>query len=476
MKAEDRVRELLVLQEEGALPPLEATELEDLLAGDPAAARALVEHYILTAEFETELAAAQDNRVPLASISPIRPSVPRPVEAPGHGREYVKSGRRRQAAFAAVLLAAAGVLVFVGKGGGLSRRSSEVVSGASLRTAQQGKAALAGSVMLRERRGDVQIVTPMGRRPVEVGAALAAGVVLDVGGDGFALLELEDGTRVSLDPLSVFSLATPSVPSADGLTRRTARLDRGRLQASVSPQRPGHLLVFTTPQARVTVLGTELTVAIDDQRTRVSVLHGRVLFEDLNDGTTLTLGAGQDAQSGVPATARDAASDSSGPGSRDAAGTAVSFWDFEDGVLPPDFNLGQITSAAARPGSRYAIIATLYPLAGSALVLGCQSSVVLVRYSETAGVSFDYWLAREGTFIVVQLRNRAQEQNYQFRIKDPDHERWTHVELRLSDFKAVADRTKRWEPGEGIDGVHLVGGMVGGGPFYADNLKLWGAQ
>ncbi|MCK6486736.1 MAG: FecR family protein [Planctomycetes bacterium] len=99
-------------------------------------------------------------------------------------------------------------------------------------------------------------------RALQAGERLASGaatLVLEAAG---ADLTLEPGTALVLT-------------GGDDLA-----LEAGALTARVAP-RAGRALVFTTPQARAVVLGTELRLSVAGDRTRLAVGRGRVRLEAL---------------------------------------------------------------------------------------------------------------------------------------------------------------------------------------------------
>src|SRR4029077_15738527 len=77
---------------------------------------------------------------------------------------------------------------------------------------------------------------------------------------------------------------------ADG---KRIRVLRGDLAASVSPQREGKPLRFSTPQGEAEVLGTKLRllVAADaSQATKLGVLEGKVRLKNLAGKSTVVRG------------------------------------------------------------------------------------------------------------------------------------------------------------------------------------------
>lgn len=105
------------------------------------------------------------------------------------------------------------------------------------------------------------------------GQAFAAAVGLRLL-PGDALCTPEAGTAVVMACAARLELGPDSelgITSADALA-----LARGRLDATVEPRSRPPALVFTTPQAQATVLGTVLSLAIAGDATRLEVTRGRV--------------------------------------------------------------------------------------------------------------------------------------------------------------------------------------------------------
>ncbi len=130
--------------------------------------------------------------------------------------------------------------------------------------------------------------------PARPGQDLLAGQPVETGPDGAAALVLGDGTRIEL-------LAATRV-SVDGRIVLAA----GRLSADVTPRPAGPPLVFETPHAEATVLGTKLLLAAEGADTRLEVAEGRVRIERRDDRAAVVVAADRVAvvSKGVPLEAR----------------------------------------------------------------------------------------------------------------------------------------------------------------------------
>ncbi len=117
------------------------------------------------------------------------------------------------------------------------------------------------------------------RTPVTPGQELRIGQGLETAGAGSrVVLVLRDGSRLQLDAGTLLS----GIDS--GTDGKRIHVLRGDLAASVSPQRDGRPLRFTTPQGEAEVLGTRLRLLVDadaKRATKLGVLEGRVRLKNL---------------------------------------------------------------------------------------------------------------------------------------------------------------------------------------------------
>lgn len=118
------------------------------------------------------------------------------------------------------------------------------------------------------RQGHTQSVAP--------GSKLSAGDRIVVGGTDHLDLRCADGSVLLLSPSSVLILTTLD-PASSGMTMR---LERGLIEADVSPQPPEHPLMITTEQGQATIIGTHFTLSCDIQTARLAVEKGAVRFNE----------------------------------------------------------------------------------------------------------------------------------------------------------------------------------------------------
>lgn len=171
---------------------------------------------------------------------------------------------------------------------------------------QEKTAAVAAAVArVESAKGEVMIVTESDRTPAKGGENLFAGQgIQTIGPDSLAVVVFPDSTRLELAPdttvqsVSGGSGLLPATPLQSGspfermAAGKRVHLARGTLAADVSKQPAGRTMVFTTPHAEATVLGTRLTLTVTGDSTRLEVREGRVRFTRLSDRASVTVGAG----------------------------------------------------------------------------------------------------------------------------------------------------------------------------------------
>ncbi len=148
--------------------------------------------------------------------------------------------------------------------------------------------------------GDVFALAPE-RTPARIGQALLGGQGLAAEGKSArAVVLFTDGTRLDLGADTVVSRL------ADPAGGKRVELRQGTLAAEVPRQPPGSPMVFATPQAEATVLGTELTLSAGADATRLEVREGRVRLARAEDGAAVDVPAGHFAAAarGVPLAAQ----------------------------------------------------------------------------------------------------------------------------------------------------------------------------
>jgi hypothetical protein len=117
--------------------------------------------------------------------------------------------------------------------------------------------------------------------PTAVGMRLQSGDILRAPSNVTAVIGFApENTRVTLQPGTELALAGMS---------HGKRLDLrlGKLEASVTRQRPLRPMEITTPQAEVRVVGTRFTLAVTTNATRLDVTEGQVRLTRAADGSSV---------------------------------------------------------------------------------------------------------------------------------------------------------------------------------------------
>ncbi len=314
-------------------------------------------------------------------------------------------------------------------------------------------------------QGSAMLTEASGRRPLQSTAILRPGDEIATGAGTSLVLAYLGDSRFAVGPEAALALDPP------GEAESVVRVNRGRLEAEVAPQRPGHALVFATPHARATIVGTRLALDVSAAQTKIEVTSGRVLFERLADRSLTEIAAGQTAISAhASPTVREPAAPSapSGPPPGD-----VFRFDFEDGLLPAGFGHGHVVPAPAGSDSRYCVIGTVKAsFARTNVIVLVGPDGDLFTFSGSPVLAFDYWVGNDTPYVVVQFWNPSRRQNYRVLFKPPARRAWAHAEVRLADAKGILDDTRATEEGDHIGTLSLMAGRVGGEPFYVDNLIL----
>ena len=137
--------------------------------------------------------------------------------------------------------------------------------------------------MLEQYFGDVAEVSGM-RRLVTTGMDLNEGQTLETGVNSQATLVYADGTTIHLAPST--RLTNLGIKAG-----KQGRLERGRIDAEVAPQPQGAPMVLQTPQAAVTVVGTEFSLDVNTSTTRLDVDHGKVRMARSTDNAAVDVSA-----------------------------------------------------------------------------------------------------------------------------------------------------------------------------------------
>lgn len=112
---------------------------------------------------------------------------------------------------------------------------------------------------------------------LQPGAALPAGTQLDTGAQGFATIELADGSRLQLAPSSRLRLERMARQRGSGTPDQRLRLQQGRVESQVTPLPQGRgRFWISTPSAVAGVRGTRFRMSADAGGSRAEVTEGSV--------------------------------------------------------------------------------------------------------------------------------------------------------------------------------------------------------
>jgi len=131
-------------------------------------------------------------------------------------------------------------------------------------------------------------------RAARAGESLGQGARIQTGAQGSLTLRLHDGAIVTVQPRTSLQLAHLRTLDTSGAGRTRMRLDQGRVENTVNPQRkPGALFEVQTPAAVAGVRGTRYRVADVEGSALTEVLEGAVSVAGAaRDSTSIELKSG----------------------------------------------------------------------------------------------------------------------------------------------------------------------------------------
>jgi hypothetical protein len=141
--------------------------------------------------------------------------------------------------------------------------------------------------------GSVLLTAGEEEAAVVLGHRVSAGQQFTTPAHGTLELRFQDNTLVTIGADSRVTIDAD--PQTGG---KLVHVERGELFAEVQKQRHGRPMVFVTPQAWATVLGTRLRLTVDDRATRLDVIEGQVELRRRSDGQSLLVST---AQTGIAA-------------------------------------------------------------------------------------------------------------------------------------------------------------------------------
>ncbi|MBN1670862.1 MAG: FecR domain-containing protein [Kiritimatiellae bacterium] len=156
-------------------------------------------------------------------------------------------------------------------------------------------AGTARSWQLARVHGTVRLHTRGGSRPADTGGIVEPGTRLQTGPASLAALAGADSTSLQAGANTDLTLGAPDALVHPG--RRVEIWNRihvaaGTLRARVQKRAPADRLAVTTPHAEVFVLGTEFTVTVQREASRVDVDAGQVQVLSRRSGKTARVAQG----------------------------------------------------------------------------------------------------------------------------------------------------------------------------------------
>lgn len=123
--------------------------------------------------------------------------------------------------------------------------------------------------------GAVTLIRENVKSPLLAGEQLRYGDRVLTRPQAYAVLQFPDGTRVSVADQTLLRV------SSRYRSGKVLDVDRGAVAADVSAQPASRPMRFLTPRADAKVVGTELMLEVNGERTRLNVAHGQVELRGL---------------------------------------------------------------------------------------------------------------------------------------------------------------------------------------------------
>ena len=119
------------------------------------------------------------------------------------------------------------------------------------------------------------------------GMRLPAGALELSSESGLARFRYDDGSTLT------FSGVSEAIITQAETSGKSLRMRRGQLAAKVSPQDPKAAMRIETPTAKVTVLGTQFSLNVEEEKTGLAVSEGMVRMRRLSDGQEQNVATGR---------------------------------------------------------------------------------------------------------------------------------------------------------------------------------------
>ena len=155
---------------------------------------------------------------------------------------------------------------------------------------------------LIESYGKVTLINNGQSQSLTATTTINSGDIVRSGADGSATIEFADGSRLLLQPNSEIVMDSLGSFDASGMVDTTVRLQKGRVENRVAPQKPDSRYRIITPAAVAAVRGTEFRVGADDSGDlmRNEVLEGKIAVSGSGVTRDVPTGYGTVAETGKP--------------------------------------------------------------------------------------------------------------------------------------------------------------------------------
>lgn len=288
-----------------------------------------------------------------------------------------------------------------------------------------------------------------------------------------------DGTRLTLQPASAIELAACSAPTPIA-ERKQLRLLHGGLNASVARQPTEATMLIATPHALAEIVGTEFSLSIDGDATRLETSHGAVALTRTSDGVTVTVAAGEFAIAAPGGDMRVRPLSSAAVQSAlIPAGHVLLAYDIEDGTRPADLQDGDVVPGPVRAGNRFCIKGiekpNLHDGEGAPRkqeIWFEQRHAVMFAYVPGALLSFDCWLGEASAQNAVTIWDDTLKMSMVSTFPPLVPGRWQRVTVRLDDLRADADASITCKSDDQIANLVITTVEGQGGSLYIDNLEI----
>jgi len=260
------------------------------------------------------------------------------------------------------------------------------------------------------------------------GDRFPAGTFVIEDADGFAEIEFDDGTQMSLQGETELDFGI-----VDG--QKFLYVNKGRLLCAATPQPAGKPIQIRTGTAEIEVLGTVLTVDSSEDLTDLSVVEGEVKFRRVVDGQAVLVSAERKARATL---------DDSKPLASREVGEPGGDWrfDFHDDELRTGVTKGEFDIADSIPVLSARHYVAERDAEGSRTIRnGIAINGTFVDTDEADGIRIRYQASgHPQVFLMTNRRNGRFTGNFMAKafpdLPDPDPTAWHEAVIPFSAFRA----------------------------------------